>query len=249
MQTSETNSEKNKMTYIDSHKYPRTQGKPDLAGRVQPVKIERFVSDANAVGRVDDGDTVLVTNGRFNTNLGGWCLVRFDLVPGTTRGNFINSSAPFNIQGLDPDRYLFYGTWAPWMNKAGMFPTFQEADRCYNPGRYNWIVYFSKLYGPAVIYGNKPPMSLKGDSYHRMITKYLPNPLIASRLVIGELSEEEAKEGRVSKELGEFLDAAAEHEISPIRLDNLAHNRMILRRRASFSVPQQAQQIQQEQKP
>jgi hypothetical protein len=110
--------------------YPRTKGKHDLAGRVQPVQLTEILYTGEATGRVADGDSVLIVNGRLNLDKDGWCLARFDTKEGTTRGNFVVSGIPNSMggNGLNPKKYLLYGIWESWMKKREMLPNLQEIN-------------------------------------------------------------------------------------------------------------------------
>ena len=185
--------------------HPRTKGKYDLAGFVELVKLYYMYSPTLALGQVRDGDSVVVSNGGACLDKGGYCLARFDLERRTTKGNFIASGNNFKFKGIMPEKYLLFGTWKPWMIKTGHF---------------NWVIMFTKLYGPCIIY-REFVRKLEDVEYSRIIEKNLPDPRRAARLVLGECDLDEA----ISEELSDFLYETEQHGIRPIMMENLVYNR------------------------
>lgn len=186
----------------------RSDGKYDLSGRVEIVALEQELRYLSAVGRVQDGEKVIVKYGNLSPN--PRCLVRFDCSPRTTIGTFITANIPENFRSLKPEEYIFYALWEPSMDKGGKFPTIYEKDNFYDPGHTCWFVYCNEK--EKVCIGHNSLREVSQEKFDYIIQNCLPDPLRASRLIISESEEE----------LEEIVMAIRSADCFPIRLENLA---------------------------
>ncbi len=154
-----------------------------LEGRLEVAEIIRPIRDTRsncAIGKLLLGNrdynngNVLVANAV--NHIGKKCLVRLDnyLRQGINMpfANFISSSIPDNpiiedLHGLKPEDYLFYGMWTKELIN-GNYPTFNEINNLFDPGKMGSLLFFKNRAEKAVIW-------LKN---FRILDQYQPDLLI-----------------------------------------------------------------------
>jgi hypothetical protein len=198
--------------YLDLRdNYKRGLGKRELAGRIEAVKlVMKFHHKRYSVGVLDDGDHVIVSNGLFSLN--DSCLVKFDYESRTTRGNFISSHVPEGFSGLGPEDYIFYAPWKNWMPKMGKFPRLYEINGYLDPGHFCWAIYSNKKEKFSI--SKKRLLNLSYLNYEEIINQNLPNPKVASRLIISESKGE----------LDKIYKSIISMGYVPVQVDNFKEN-------------------------
>ena len=184
----------------------------ELAGRLERVKVND-PGTFSAMGRLySDWREVSICNG--NCVLGRDCLARFENVPGTLHSSFVTSQIPHHFKGLAPEQYILYGLWRNYMHKEGRYPTLDEINQYFDPGKACDVLFAkeeSSGFVSRVMITPRDIFNLETRSYRSIIPAKLPDPRRASRLVLANSRGE----------LGQIIFAIKNAGIIPVEMENL----------------------------
>jgi hypothetical protein len=153
--------------------------------------------DSPSNNLVDDAaNNLLVCIANAAKYKGKKCLARFDFYTGKGMqiplGNFITSHIPDNKQiqdfcGLAPEEYLLYGKWSEEWHFSGKFPTIEQVNNYFDPGKMGCALFFKTNQKKARIWKNNF-LQLRCD-FNYAVENNLPNAKKWSRVVIFKSDE------------------------------------------------------------
>lgn len=169
----------------------------DLRGRLEVIYVTRPNKSNVSFGATYDGRAVSVINYQINSS--GLCLVRFPFINSNlSSGNFISFLIPDNFpsRGFAPEDFVFVGKWNKKWVKEGDYPTLDELNIYYDPGRIGAFIYFerkfrNKLKGKKFKIHKDSVLKIPDHiSIREVISDWLPYPNKSARVVMAESKEE-----------------------------------------------------------